>query len=299
MSTQNIILVSGATGQQGGATTKHLLARGWTVRALTRDASSSAAQSLADAGAEVVEGDLDDRHSLDRVLQGVYGVFSVQNFWLPGVGAEGEVRQGKNLADAAKAAGVRHFVYSSVGGAERNSGLAHFESKWRIELHIQSLGLPATIFRPVAFMENYNWSRPQILSGVYPNRGLKPDTKFQRIAVDDIGAFVALAFEDPEGYIGMAIELAGDESTEIQAVEIFSRVIGRSVTLEQPSNGSGSPPDPERARMIRWFNEEGYQADIPALRAIYPPLKNLETWLRETGWENAQPEPAPAAEWRN
>lgn len=299
MNTQNIILVSGATGQQGGATTKHLLAKGWPVRALTRDAGSPAAQALADAGAEVVEGDLDDRHSLDRVLKDAYGVFSVQNFWLPGVGVEGEVRQGKNLADAARAAGVQHFVYSSVGGAERNSGLAHFESKWRIEQHIQSLGLPATIFRPVAFMDNYNWSRPQILSGVYPNRGLKPGTTFQRIAVDDIGAFVSLAFEDPEGYIGLAIELAGDESTEIQAVEIFSRVIGRPVTMEQPSNGNGSPPDPERARMTRWFNEEGYKADIPALRAIYPPLKNLETWLRETGWENAKPEPAPAAEWTN
>src|SRR5690242_20666201 len=123
-----IILVTGATGQQGGAVTRHLLAQGRRVRALTRAPDKPAARALAGQGAEVVQGDLYDRASLDRALRDVYGVFSVQNFWLPDVGYEGEVRQGKTLADAAKAAGVQHFVYTSVGGAERHTGLSHFES---------------------------------------------------------------------------------------------------------------------------------------------------------------------------
>ena len=123
-----MILVSGATGQQGGAVARNLLEWGFTVRALTRDTDKAAARELADLGAEVVSGDLEDRASIERVLDGVYGVFSVQQFMETGV--EGEVRQGVLLADAAKAAGVEHLVYSSVGSAHRDTGIPHFESKW-------------------------------------------------------------------------------------------------------------------------------------------------------------------------
>src|SRR5829696_2881793 len=150
--TDRLILVTGATGQQGGAAARHLLANGWRVRGLTRNPASDKAQALVALGAEVVEGDLYDRTSVDTALQGAYGVFSVQNFWLPDVGAEGEVRQGQLLADAAHAAGIKHFVYTSVGGAERATGIPHFDSKWAIEQHIAALGLPATVLRPVFFM---------------------------------------------------------------------------------------------------------------------------------------------------
>ena len=136
---EKIIAVTGATGQQGGAVARRLLEKGWKVRALTRDPQKPAAQALAQAGAELAPGDMDRRADLDAAFQGVYGVFSVQNFWLPNVGAEGEVRQGKLAADAAKAAGVEHFVYSSVGAAERGMGQAHFASKWEIEQYVQSL----------------------------------------------------------------------------------------------------------------------------------------------------------------
>src|SRR5512138_550411 len=150
-----IIAVTGATGQQGGAVARKLLADGWKVRALTRDLNKPAAQALANAGAELVPGDMDSRSDLDVAFKGAYGVFSVQNFWLPGVGFEGEIQQGKNVADAAKAAGVQHLVYSSVGAAHRGMGQKHFESKWIIEQHIQALDIPYTILRPAAFMENY------------------------------------------------------------------------------------------------------------------------------------------------
>lgn len=292
-----IILVTGATGQQGGAATRHLLKNGWQVRALTRDVESDKAQALADLGAELVEGDFDDRASLDKALAGVYGVFSVQNFWLPGVGAEGETRQGKAIADAAKAADVRHFVYTSVGGAERQTGIPHFESKWRIEEHIEALGLPATILRPVAFMDNYNWARPAILNGAFYGWGLSANKPLQLIAADDIGAFTALVFDNPQEYIGQAIELAGDELTEAQLAENFAKVIGRPVALAQPAAGNGNAPDEEQVKMIRWFNEKGYQANIPVLRQLYPGLQTFEQYLRATGWENAEPVPLTEGGW--
>src|SRR6186713_356838 len=188
-----IIAVTGATGQQGGAVARKLLADGWKVRALTRDVSKPAAQALSQAGAELVAGDMDSRSELDAAFQGAYGVFSVQNYWLPTVGFDGEIRQGKNVADAAKAAGVQHLVYSSVGSAHRGLGQKHFESKWMIEQYIHTLDVPYTILRPVAFMDNNNWRRAYILSGTYTGMGLLPEKGVQNIAVEDIGEFVALA----------------------------------------------------------------------------------------------------------
>src|SRR5262245_45474930 len=149
VNTDKTVLVTGATGRQGGAVIRHMLPKGWKLRALTRNPDGPAAQDLADQGVEVMRGDLEDPTSLERAVRGVYGVYSVQDFWT--VGAKREVQQGKNMADAAKKFGVEHFVYSSVGGAERNSGIDHWESKWEVEKHIRKLGLPATIIRPAAF----------------------------------------------------------------------------------------------------------------------------------------------------
>src|ERR1051325_2027272 len=180
---------------------------------------------------------MENRGELDAAFKGAYGVFSVQNFWLPNVGFEGEIRQGKNVADAAKAVGVQHLVYSSVGAAHRGMGQKHFESKWIIEQYIQSLDLPYTIFRPAFFMGNYNWSRAQILNGTFVGMGLQPEKGLQSIAVEDIAVFVALAFAEPEQYLGKTIELSGDELTEAQIVETFTKVIGRPVKLVPPTAG--------------------------------------------------------------
>ncbi len=289
-----VIFVSGATGQQGGAVARHLLAQNYRVRALTRDANSDKAKALVARGAEIVQGDLDNPVSFEASLQGVHGVFSVQNFWLPGVGFDGEVRQGRNLADAAKAASVEHFVYSSVGASYRGAGQKHFESKWQIEQHIHSIGLPYTIFRPVVFMDNYNWQRAGISNGIFSGFGLRPEKTVQMIAVDDIGAFVALAFERPQDYLGKTIELAGDEMTEAQIAATLSKVIGRPVTLAPTRMPQNSAPTPEQIAMFNFFNGQGYEADIPALRKVYPNLRRFEQWLRETGWENLPVMPMPA-----
>jgi uncharacterized protein YbjT (DUF2867 family) len=281
------ILVTGATGQQGGAVTRHLLKNGWKVRALVRDPNKDAAAAVKKQGAELVTGDMNDRASIESALHGAYGAFSFQNFWRPDIGKEGELRQGKNVADAAKAAGIQHLVYSSVGSAHRGMGQEHFATKWDIEQHIHKLGVPYTILRPVAFMENYNWSRNQILKGTFTGRGLRTGKTVQIVAVDDIGAFVALAFDRPQEFLGKTLELAGDELTEPQMAETFARVIGRPVVLGTPQLPEGKQPAPEQIAMFQFFNAQGYDADIPALRKMYPPLKTLERFLRETGWENA------------
>src|SRR5688500_10915444 len=250
---EKIIAVTGATGQQGGAVARKLLADGWKVRALTRDVNKPAAQELASLGAEVAAGNMEDRAQLDSVLNGVYGVFSVQNFWLPNVGYEGEIRQGKNVADATKDAGVQHLVYSSVGAAHRGMGQKHFESKWLIEQHIHSLDIPYTILRPAAFFENFNWERAPILNGTFNAIGLRPEKERQLIAVEDIAGFVALAFANPEQYLGKTIELAGDALTESQLADTFANVIGRPVKLTMPSGGSGRRSDEEMTAMFAFF----------------------------------------------
>jgi uncharacterized protein YbjT (DUF2867 family) len=286
-----IIAVAGATGQQGGAVTRKLLADGWKVRALTRDINKPSAHELASLGAEVVAGDMEDRAQLDAAFKGAYGVFGVQNFWLPNVGFEGEIKQGKNVADAAKAAGVHHLVYSSVGAAHRGLGQKHFESKWIIEQYIQSLELPYTILRPAAFFENFNWERGSILNGTFNALGLRHEKERQLIAVEDVAAFVTLAFTNPNQYLGKTIELAGDALTESQIADTFAKVIGRPVKLTLPSGGPGRRSEEEMIAMFNFFNGEAYDADIPALRKLHPGLLRLEQFLRKNGWENAEPIP--------
>ena len=143
---EKTVLVTGATGRQGAAVVRHMLARGWSLRALTRKPKSFAAQQLVRLGVEIVGSDLEDYLSVERAAKGCYGVYSVQDFWA--AGAQREVLQGKNVADAAKKANVSHFVYSSVGGAERSTGIPHWESKWEVERHIRFF-VPPLSWRPI------------------------------------------------------------------------------------------------------------------------------------------------------
>jgi len=281
-----LILVSGATGQQGGAVARSLLERGFGVRALTRNPEKPEAKELDDLGAEVVSGDLEDRSSIEGVLEGVQRVFSVQQFLESGV--EGEVRQGVQLADAAKTAGVEHYVYSSVGSAHRETGIPHFESKWQVEEHVRGSGVPYTVLRPVFFMQNWEYMREPILGGTLP-QPLDPDKPFQMVAVEDIGVFAATAFENPDEWIGREVDLAGDELSMPEIAGTFSRVIGREVNYFQvPWNQFEEQMGEEYAVMYRWFNDHGYEADIAALKKEHPGLISFEQYLRGHGWENAK-----------
>ena len=280
------VLVTGATGRQGGAVIRHMLPKGWKLRALTRNPDGHEAEALARRGIEVIGGDLEDPDSIARAAIGVYGIYSVQDFWA--VGAKREVQQGKNVANAAKKADIRHCVYSSVGGAERNTKIPHWESKWEVENYIRQLGLPATVIRPVSFMETYYIDQVEI--GILKGKLADPiggNKSYQTIATDDIGAFVALAFERPSEFIGKALEIAGSELTNVEAAKVFSRVLGKPVKFQRiPLPVVRLLLGKEFHAMFRWFNEAGYQADIPALRRAYPEihLHTLEEWLRMEGW---------------
>jgi uncharacterized protein YbjT (DUF2867 family) len=274
------VLVAGATGQQGGAVTKHMLAAGWHVRALTRSPDKPAGKALAAKGVELVQGDLDDAASLERALTGVNAVFSVQTFRGKG-GVEGEERQGKALADAAQKAEIEHFVYSSVGGAERRTGVPHFESKWRIEEHIRATKLPWTILRPVMFMDFFRQPAPvrSMFLGLL-RAALGKEKKVQMIATDDIGYFVRQALERPAELMHRALEIAGDELAvpEIRAV-VRGVYGGLAPVLPIPRLALRIMPHEVRS-MLTWFGKEGYQADLPALRAQHPSLSTLDAYLR-------------------
>jgi uncharacterized protein YbjT (DUF2867 family) len=282
----NVVLVTGATGRQGGAVIHHMSRKGWKLRALTRKAGGRAVNTLIAQGVEVVTGDLEDPASLEKATRGAYGVYSVQDFW--SVGVAREVQQGKNVADAARRAGVEHFVYSSVGGAERKSGIDHFESKWEVEQYIRKLALPATMLRPAGFMENYYIDQVEIgiLKGTLVD-GIRADKPYQTIAADDIGAFAALAFERPREFIGKELEIAGSELTNLEAAEVFSRVLGKRVKYRRvPLPLARVFLGREFHQMFRWFSDAGFHADISALRIQYPEihLHTLEEWLLEEGW---------------
>lgn len=270
-----VIVVTGATGQQGGAALRHLQGKGWTLRALTRDPAKPAAQRLPAPDTEVVAANPDDRASLDRALAGAYGLFGVLT--PREEGPAGEERQGKTLADAAQAAGVQHVVYSSVGGADKHTGIPHFDSKWHIEEHARGLGLPLTVLRPVFFMENFlSYSGPRDGAVALP---LPSDRPLQLIAVDDIGAFAALAFARPATFLGQALEIAGDERTPSQVAASWSRISGQPVRFQELPLDVVRQQSVETATMFDWLQRVGYQADIPALRRLYPPLQSFETWL--------------------
>jgi len=287
MHSDKLILVCGATGKQGGAVARHLLSEGWRVRILTRFPDKPEAEFFKRRGAEVVKGDMADRAGLLTAMKGAYGVFSVQNTWESGV--EKEVEQGRLVATAAKEAGVKHFIYSSVGGVHRRTGIPHFESKWRIEEHIRSLNLTYSIFRPVYFMENF--MMPDVRFKIYEGTlatGLRPDRPLQMIAVDDIGVFVAKAFDMPGDFLGRELELAGDELTGPQIAEHLGKSIERTVTYVQTPIEEIRKINEDLAMMYEWFNTRGFDVDIPRLREEHPGLETFDTWLVRASWKKAE-----------
>lgn len=282
---QDAILVTGATGKQGGATARELLAGGHLVHAMTRQPDGPAARSLASAGARVVRGDLDDEASLRAALAGTWGVFAVQNTWEAGVEAE-EV-QGKRLARLAKEAGVRHFVYSSVGSAHKATGIPHFDNKFRVEETVRGLGFPTyVILRPVFFMENLAspWFKPGIDGGVLA-LGMGGDTPLQMIAVADIGKYGRIAFERHGELNGLGIDLAGDSLTPVEAAAVLGAVAGRTIDHFRVPLTEVRKSSEDFAKMLEWFEAVGYSADIEgnARRFGVRPTRFKE-WARTVDW---------------
>lgn len=260
----DLILVTGATGQQGGATARELLAAGHKVRAMTRKPEGSAAKALAALGAEVVQGDLDDVASIERALAGAWGVFAVQNTWEAGV--EREEEQGKRIAEAARRAGIQHYVYASVGSAHRATGVPHFDNKARVEETVRSLGFPSfAILRPVFFMENFLSAsfKPGIDGGMLAV-GMSPTVPLQMIAVADIGKYGRQAFERHAELNGEAIDIAGDALTMPEAAAFIAQAAGRAVSHFQVPIEEVRKYSEDVALMLEWFDRVGYDADIAA-----------------------------------
>lgn len=262
-----LVLVTGATGQQGGAIARELLGKSYKVRAMTRNPDSDKAKALKKAGAEVVKGDLDDAASVKAALKGCWGAFAVQNTWEAGV--EGEERQGKEFAKLAKEAGIEHLVYSSVGSAHRKTGVPHFDNKARVEDTIRKLGFKSfVILRPVFFMENMKTFFPPDENGNI-NVAMSPSTKLQMVAVKDIGKYGLLAFEKAQELSGQAIDFAGDSLTMPEAAAAIGKATGKTVKHVQADIEAVRAYSADMAAMFEWFDSTGYNADITSQEKKY------------------------------
>eukprot|EP01122_Echinamoeba_exundans_P015357 TRINITY_DN7254_c0_g1_i1.p1 TRINITY_DN7254_c0_g1~~TRINITY_DN7254_c0_g1_i1.p1 ORF type:complete len:350 (+),score=96.19 TRINITY_DN7254_c0_g1_i1:767-1816(+) len=279
------IIVLGATGNQGGAVVRALKAYPeFKIVAVTRDTNSSAAKRFVADGVDVVSANMDDMKSLMDAFEGAYGVFSVQNFYLPGVGFQGEMQQGKFVAFAAKQCHVKHLVYSSVASADIGEkwGIDHFHSKFEIEEYIRGLNIPHSIVRPAAFFDS-RLDKNLKPTGTTVVGITKPETKMQYVAVEDIGFFAALMFaEGPEKWNGKILELAGDNLDGIQVTKDFSE------HLQRPLQYKALPGwlvrlfiGKDIKNMADFFEAEGYKVNIDELKKLHPGLMDHKTWLKK------------------
>ena len=257
---RDVILITGATGKQGGAVARHLLAEGARIRAVTRKPESPAARALASQGAEVVAADFEDEAAMTRAMQGVWGMFAVQNTWEAGV--EREERQGKLVAELARKVGVQHYVYTSVASAQRNTGIPHFDNKWRVEQTVRGLKFPShVILRPVFFMENFQQPSFGLPEGKL-TIALPPDRPLQMMTADDVGKYGARAFLRANEMAGQELDIAGDSLTGPQAAAALSDGLGRNISFEQQPLEQVRAFSQEYAIMLEWFDKVGYNADI-------------------------------------
>ena len=274
------IVIFGATGRQGGAVARRLLADGRTVHAVTRSPHSAAARALAAAGAEVVRADMEDPASLDAALAGADGVYSVQNTFTHG--AEAEVRQGRNVADAAARAGVRHVVYGSAGTGDADTAIASWNSKLEIEAHMRSLGLALTVLRPMAFMELMTDKAfyPPVSTWHVMPKLLGGSTAVPWTAVDDLAAVAAAAFADPQRFAGRDLALASDLRSIDECREIHRDLFGRRPRrLPMPVWLFERVASPDLTAMWRWWRRAQPASDTRTMREIHPGAMTVRQWL--------------------
>ena len=270
----------GATGRQGGAVARRLLGDGWGVRALTRSPASAPARALVSAGAEVMAADMEDPASLDAAFAGMHGLYSVQN---PNTSSiEAEVRQGRNVADAAARAGVRHVVYGSAGTGDPDTGVGSWDSKLAIEAHMRELGLPLTVLRPMAFMELMTDKAfyPPVAAWHVMPKLLGESTPVPWTAVDDLGAVAAAVFAAPERFTGRDLPLASDLRPVGECREIHREVLGRRprrfpmpVWLFERVAGR------DLTTMWNWWREARPQTDTSTMRELWPGALTVREWL--------------------
>lgn len=284
------IAVLGATGRQGGAVARSLLGKGWHVRALTRSPASPAARALAAAGADVIAAEMDDRASLDAAFAGAYGVYSVQSSQTSGI--EAEVRQGRNVADAAQRANVRHIVYGSAGTGDPGTGVRSWNSKLEIEAHMRALELPLTVLRPMAFMELMTDKAfyPPVSTWHVMPKLLGASTPVPWTAVDDLGAAATAAFADSERFVGRDLPLASDLRPIDECRELHRQVFGRRPrSVPMPVWMFERVADRDLTTMWRWWREARPQTDTRPLREICPGALTVREWLEREKEKKEKP----------
>ncbi|MFG2694377.1 NmrA family NAD(P)-binding protein [Kitasatospora sp. NPDC048407] len=284
---RGVVAVTGATGKQGGATARRLLAAGRPVRALVRDRTAPAAVALADAGAELAVADFDDPAGLEPALAGATALFAVPPVAYGPSGSDDELEftRGRALADAAAATGIRQAVFTGVAST---SGAAFAApGKRRIEEYLHERIPLVTVLRPVRFMTNYLGMNGLALDGIVNgvHRHLfTPNQPLQIIALEDIAEFAALAFEQPDRFAGRTLELAGDAPTPVEAAAAITAATGIAVRYEQLTHDEATALNPGFAEIRRqWDTGHRWHADIEALRVIHPGLRTFTDWLTETG----------------
>lgn len=276
-----IVTVTGATGRQGGAATRHLLADGWRVRALTRNPHGAGARRLASLGAEVVAADMADPATLVPAFRDAYGVYSVQNPMISGI--DGEIAQGRNVADVARDCGVRHLVYGSAGVGVAGTGVGSWESKLVVEAYLAESGVPFTVLRPVAFMElmTDKGFYPAVSTWNVMPRLMGADRPVQWLCVDDLGAIAARVFADPEQYAGGDLQLASDVQTIAQCRELWRGLTGRAPRrMPMPTWLFERIVGTDLTTMWRWLRTAEYDIDLGVTRKVLPGALTVRDWLR-------------------
>ncbi len=299
MNNSSLILVFGATGQQGGSVARALINKGWPVRVMVRNPSSPASLALRDAGAELVAGNFDDIEVMRGAMTGAYGVFSVQPSSPGGtVTDDDEVRYGKTIASLASECGVQHLVYSSGGAvSDRPTGVAHFDTKAEIERHIHTLPIVSTIVRPATFMDLL------VMPGFGLDEGqfhffMQPDGAMQVLAVEDIGKIVAAIYAQPERFKGKIFEIASDVVTGLQLQELFSAAAGRLITYSRFSDAVlTANPFLQKLTALADDGRLVGHASLEEMRQLNPQLQSFESWLAGNGRDAFERVLAFSAKW--
>ena len=279
------VLVSGSTGNQGGAVVRALIAKGHKVRALTRNVTSPAAQQLVTLGAEVIQGDMDNAESIGQILKEVEVFYLMGN---PMDGVEAEVNQGIALADAANAANISHLVYGSVANADLDTGIPHFDSKFKVEQHIKTLGLPYTISAPVFFMDNViaPWSIDDLKGGKIV-QAMPGDRLLQQVSVKNIGEFVASLIDRRESVFGKRYDFAGDELTGDESAKILSEITRHNIVFEGIPVSYVMEQSEDMGLMFEWFDKVGYNVDLESLHREFSDVvwQDFNQWAESQSWD--------------
>ena len=278
------ILVTGATGQQGGSVARRLLERGLRVRGMTRNVEGDAAKALTGLGAEMVSAEFTDSGSLSTALAGVDAVFAMTTPFEAGV--EAETAQGVALVDAAADAGVDHFVYSSVASADKTTGIPHFDSKYEVEKHLAASDLRWSVVAPVYFMSNLFF--PDLLNGLKDGTyaiALPSGLPLQQIATEDIGAFAAHVLANPDEFAGKRIDIASDELSSRESADVLAGILGKPISVTEVPIEAIRSFSEDFALMYEWFASTGFVADIDGLRSSYPEVG----WTRFAEWATRVP----------